>query len=47
MLVEIKKCKFFTKKANFLRFIIKLRYISINPRKVKAMVDWQKLENVI
>jgi hypothetical protein len=39
MLVVIKKCKFFTRKIDFIRFIIKLGYISIDPRKVKAIVD--------
>jgi hypothetical protein len=47
MLVVIKKCKFFTRKIDFVRFIIKLGYISIDLKKVKAIVDWQELENVI
>jgi hypothetical protein len=47
MLVVIKKCKFFTRKTDFIKFIIKLGYISIDPKKVKAIVDWQELENVI
>jgi hypothetical protein len=47
MLVAIKKCKFFTRKIDFIRFIIKLGYISIDLRKVKAIVDWQELENII
>ena len=40
MLVAIKKYKFFTKKTNFIRFIIKLGYISIDLKKVKAIVNW-------
>ena len=40
MLVAIKKCEFFTRKANFIRFIIKLGRISIDLKKVKAIVDW-------
>jgi hypothetical protein len=40
MLVVIKKYEFFTKKIDFVRFIIKLGYISIDLRKVKAIVDW-------
>ena len=40
MLVVIKKCKFFTKKTNFIEFIIKLGYISIDPKKVEAIVNW-------
>ena len=47
MLVAIKKYKFFTRKIDFVRFIIKLDYISIDLKKVKAIVSWQELENVI
>jgi hypothetical protein len=47
MLVVIKKCKFFTRKIDFIRFIIKLDYISIDLKKVKAIVDWQEPENII
>jgi len=47
MLVVIKKCKFFIRKTNFIRFIIKLEKISIDLKKVKAIVDWQELENVM
>ena len=47
MLVVIKKCEFFIKKTNFIEFIIKLGYINIDPKKVKAIVNWQKLENII
>jgi hypothetical protein len=39
MPVVIKKCKFFTRKIDFIRFIIKLGYISIDLKKVKAIVD--------
>jgi len=39
MLVVIKKYKFFTSKTNLIRFIIKLGYISIDLKKVKAIVD--------
>jgi menaquinone-dependent protoporphyrinogen IX oxidase len=46
MLVAIKKYKFFTRKIDFIRFIIKLGYISMDLKKVKAIVDWQELENV-
>jgi hypothetical protein len=47
MPVVIKKCKFFTRKIDFIRFIIELGYISIDLKKVKAIVDWQELENVM
>jgi len=39
MLVVIKKCKFCTRKTNFVRFIIKLGYISIDLKKIKAIVS--------
>jgi len=47
MLVAIKKCEFFIRKTNFMGFIIKLEKISIDLKKVKAIVNWQELENVI
>jgi hypothetical protein len=47
MLVVIKKYEFFTKKIDFIGFIIKLGYISMDLKKVKAIVDWQELENII
>jgi hypothetical protein len=46
MPVVIKKCEFFTRKIDFIRFIIKLGYISIDLKKIKAIVDWQELENI-
>jgi len=39
MLVTIKKCEFFIKKTNFIGFIIKLGYISIDLKKIKAIVS--------
>jgi len=39
MLVAIKKYKFFIRKTNFIKFIIKLGYISIDPKKIKAIVS--------
>jgi hypothetical protein len=47
MLVAIEKYEFFTRKIDFVGFIIKLGYISIDLKKVEAIVDWQELENVI
>ena len=47
MLVAIKKYKFFIRKTNFIEFIIKLGKISMDLKKVEAIVDWQELENVI
>ena len=39
MLVVIKKCKFFIRNIDFIRFIIKLGYISIDLKKVEAIVN--------
>ena len=39
MLVVIKKCEFFTRKTNFIKFIIKLGKISMDLKKVKAVVS--------
>jgi hypothetical protein len=39
MLVVIKKYEFFTRKTDFIGFIIKLGYISIDLKKIKAIVD--------
>ena len=47
MLVAIKKCEFFTKRTDFIGFIIKLGKISMDLKKVKAIVSWQEPENVI
>ena len=47
MPITIKKCKFYTRKTNFIKFIIKLKQISINLKKIKAIVNWQDLKNII
>ena len=39
MLVIIKKYEFYTKKTNFIGFIIKLKQININLKKIKAIVN--------
>jgi len=39
MLVTIKKYKFFTRKTNFIGFIIKLGKISMDLKKIKAIVS--------
>jgi len=46
MLVAIKKCEFFIRKTDFIRFIIKLGKISMDLKKIEAIVSWQELENV-
>ena len=40
MLVAIKKYKFHTTKTEFCGFIIKLRKLSIDLKKIKAIVNW-------
>jgi len=40
MLVVIKKYKFFIRKTNFIGFIIELGKISIDLKKVEAIVSW-------
>jgi len=45
--MAIKKCEFHIIKTDFVGFIIKLGCISIDLKKIKAIVNWQDLENVI
>jgi len=40
ILIAIKKCEFHITKTNFIGFIIKLRHISIDLKKIKAIVNW-------
>ena len=47
MPIAIKKCEFYTRKTNFIGFIIKLKHISIDLKKIKAIVNQQDLENII
>jgi hypothetical protein len=47
MPVAIKKYKFHTIKTEFCKFIIKLRKLNINPKKIKVIVNWQELSNII
>jgi len=39
MLVVIKKFKFFARKTNFIKFIIKLGKLSMDLKKIKAIVN--------
>src|SRR6266702_2166255 len=45
--ITIEKYKFYTKKTDFIGFIIEIRQISIDPKKIKAIVNWQDLESVM
>ena len=47
MPIIIKKCKFYTKKTDFIKFIIKLKQISIDLKKIKVIVNQQDLKNII
>ena len=40
MPVTVKKCKFHITKTNFIGFIIKLRQISIDLKKIKTIINW-------
>jgi hypothetical protein len=40
MLVAVEKCKFYTRKTNFIGFIIELGQISIDLKKIKVIVNW-------
>ena len=39
ILIIIKKCEFYTKKTNFVGFIIKLKQISMDLKKIKAIIN--------
>ena len=45
--ITVEKYKFHTKKTDFMGFIIKPKSISMDPKKVEAIVNWQDPENVI
>ena len=40
MPVAIKKYKFYTTKTEFCKFIIKLKKLNIEPKKIKIIVNW-------
>ena len=45
--IAIKKCEFYTRKTDFVGFIIELGQISMDLKKIEAIVNWQDPENVI
>ena len=47
MPVAIKKYEFHIIKTKFCGFIIKLRKLSMDPKKIKVIVNWQELSNII
>jgi len=40
ILIVIEKCEFHTIKTDFIGFIIKLRCINMDLKKIKAIVNW-------
>jgi DNA-binding transcriptional MerR regulator len=46
MPVTVKKYKFYTRKTDFIGFIIKLKQINMDLKKIKAIINWQDLENI-
>ena len=46
MPVAIKKYEFHTTKTKFYGFIIKLKKLNIDPKKIKVIVNWQELSNI-
>jgi len=44
--IAIKKCEFHIMKTDFVEFIIKLKYISMDLKKIKAIINWQDPENI-
>ena len=47
MLVAIKKCEFYTIKTEFCGFIIKLKKLNMDLKKIEVIVNWQELSNII
>ena len=47
MPVAIKKYKFHTTKTKFCGFIIKLKKLNIDLKKIKTIVNWQELNNIM
>ena len=47
MLIAIKKYKFYITKMEFCEFIIELKKLSINLKKIKAILKWQQPSNII
>ena len=45
--IAIEKCEFHTRKTDFVGFIIEPGQISIDSKKIKAIVEWKDLKSVI
>ena len=46
MLVAIKKYKFYITKIKFYKFIMELKKLNINLKKIKAIFNWRKPKNI-
>ena len=46
MLVAIEKCEFHMTKTEFCGFIMELGKLSIDPKKIEAVLEWQRPSNV-
>ena len=46
MLVAIEKYEFYITKTEFYGFIIELKKLSIDLKKIKAIVNWQEPNNI-
>ena len=46
MPIAIEKYEFYIIKTKFYRFIIELGKLSIDLKKIKAIVNWQELSNI-
>ena len=46
MLIAIKKYKFHITKTEFYGFIIELGKLNIDLKKIKIIINWQKLSNI-
>ena len=47
MPVVIKKYKFYITKTKFYGFIMELKKLSINLKKIEAVLKWRRLNNII
>jgi hypothetical protein len=43
---NLKKCSFFTDKVIFLGFVVSSEGVSVDPQKIKAIVDWPEPKNI-
>jgi hypothetical protein len=44
--IDIDKCEFEVKSTKYLKFILKVKRIQMNPQKMKAIMNWQVFKSV-